>query len=871
MTAANLLRGAWQLVLAQETESSDVVYGLTQNGRMVPVPGVEGMVGPTMVTVPVRAQVNQLASVGDYLSQTQRGAALVLPFEQVGLQNIKRLSTQCRKGTEFNSLLVIQAGGDAGSESDLGLTLLDTNMKGFLTYALVLECSNSPGASGGPGHIDIAVHYDPTVVKSRTVQRVARQLGHVTQQLSISAPEQRLTDLDHLCSHDRQLLQSWNSEYPESVDSCIPTLVKLQKARAPSATAVLSWDAAFSYAELIDVTNRLAVRLVAQGVKPGSYVPICFEKSSMAIVAMMAIMKAGAAFVPLDPSHPPARLCGLVQDVGASIVVLSAKAPPFDNVIAIEVTLGMLAELPAVDLSAAHTLPLPDPSRPAYVLFTSGSTGKPKGVVVPHSAICTSMSRHAVKMHMTSASRTFQFASYSFDASICEIFTTLISGGCVCVPSEEQRTGGDLATCMAEMGVTWAFFTPTLLRLISPDDVPSVKSIVVGGEAMTQDIVNVWSSKVQLLNGYGPTECCVFALTTAVAPGAAADRIGFPLGLVPWVVDPSNHDQLVPVGTVGELLLQGPTLARGYLNDGAKTESAFISAPRWCRDAEPARRRFYKTGDLVRFDQDGSVLYVGRKDAQAKLHGQRVEPAEIEHHLREADADKESVVIFPKTGPCAGRLVAIIITTGRNRTCPADNSAETSTTDLIHADKTTRAELAASVPLIRETMLTKLPQYMVPTSWFPLAALPQTTSGKVDRKKLVAWIESMQSIDSIELLQAAVRGSQAVVPTTEEEVMVSECLTKVLNLDKTRPSLDQSFVSLGGDSISAMQLASRCRAHGLQITVAQILRSNSITELAALAVRLAKGSRLVHSEDIDVPFAPVPGAAALYQQDISIR
>ena len=332
-----------------------------------------------------------------------------------------------------------------------------------------------------------------------------------------------------------------------------------------------------------------------------------------------------AAFVPLDPAAPVARLQSLCQSVEASVLLCSPQHAGLllsivDNVIPVDGS--MIDQLP--ESLPTDRLPITSTNL-AYLIFTSGTTGEPKGTMIEHGSYCSGAKAHGPAMRMSSKSRVLQFASHVFDASLVEILTTLMVGGVVCIPSEENRLN-NLKSSMAKMRVNWAVLTPSFASFIHPAEVPELKTLVLAGEAMSTSHVERWSH-IDLVNGYGPSECSVASVVNSqVTPETSPSNIGRPTGVHTWVVDPENHEKLLPIGCVGELLIEGPPVARGYLNDVAKTKTSFISAPAWASEVGSSRSKWkmYKTGDLVRVCQDGTIGFVGRKDTQVKVHGQRV-------------------------------------------------------------------------------------------------------------------------------------------------------------------------------------------------------------------------------------------------------
>ncbi|KAE8822063.1 hypothetical protein PTNB85_10544 [Pyrenophora teres f. teres] len=457
-----------------------------------------------------------------------------------------------------------------------------------------------------------------------------------------------------------------NYEIPGVTNKCIHDLFAEQVLAQPNAPAICAWDGKMSYSVLDNLSTTLAGYLVKIGVKPEDVVPLCFEKSMWTVVAMLAVLKAGGAFAPLDPDHPASRHKEILRQTSARVVLVSAQhsarwASSSCHVVT-------LSEASISQLTADDDLPnfSATPGNAAYILFTSGSTGIPKGVVLEHRAVSTSCLGHGRAFGITDQSRVLQFTSYTFDFCMAEIITTLLYGGCICVPSDRDRRS-DLAKAINAMGANWALLTPSVAQLLNPSDVPTLKILVIGGEQVTSTDWNRWPTGVQLINGYGPTECCIVCAGYTTTQAFTTGTIGRAIASVSWVVDSENHHKLAPLGSVGELLVEGPILARGYLNDAEKTAAAFIEDPAWlmdgCQGYAGRHGRLYKTGDLVQYNDEGNLVCLGRKDSQVKLRGQRIELGEIEHHLREClpEATQMAVeVILPSEESKHATLAAFV-------------------------------------------------------------------------------------------------------------------------------------------------------------------------------------------------------------------
>ncbi|KAJ9297256.1 hypothetical protein DTO271G3_4549 [Paecilomyces variotii] len=494
----------------------------------------------------------------------------------------------------------------------------------------------------------------------------AANIAHVFDKLVgniVLNSQSTIGQMDLCTERDMRQILNWNSESPQEVDRCMHEVIHDRVLVHPGKEAVCSWDGSFTYGELYELAVKVARQLVKLGVQQETSVALCFEKSRWNIVAMIGVLIAGGTFVSLDASHPSSRLQQMVETAGAQVILCSRKNVTIARVLADSVLPldNDSAERLLSSSDEANFSPSVTPKNAAYIIFTSGSTGAPKATVIEHRAYCSSARLHGPRMLIGEDSRVLQFASHTFDSSLVESLTTLMQGGCVCIPNEEARVN-DIASSINSMRVNHALLTPSYIDFVDAAAVPGLKSLVLMGEPMSPEHVATWS-KINLVNGYGPTESSVVAVVNSkVTAQTDCKDIGRPVGVRCWIVDPHDHDKLMPVGCTGELLLEGPTLARCY-NDPQKTAESFIFDPKWSKDhtEETPHRRFYKTGDLVRYNStNGSLSFVGRKDTQIKVHGQRVELREIEHHISSSRYTKHGLVLFPDAGYCKGKIVAVL-------------------------------------------------------------------------------------------------------------------------------------------------------------------------------------------------------------------
>jgi amino acid adenylation domain-containing protein/non-ribosomal peptide synthase protein (TIGR01720 family) len=645
---------------------------------------------------------------------------------------------------------------------------------------------------------------------------------------------------------------AWNENVPTYINETVNDLVRRQVKLRPNALAVDAHDGTWTYAELDAAANRVAHYLVHLDVGAEDVVPLCFEKSRWAIVGILAVLKAGAAFVFLDPSHPIDRRQYITTEVEAKVIICSplqahlfSDFPP--TFILGEESLESLPEQDAAPKNSAM------PSNLLYVIFTSGSTGNPKGCLIENRAFLSGSIRHAERADIDHTTRILQLASYCFDVSMLEILTALVHGSCICTPDMALMANGP-AFIVNEYKITWTFMTPSLVKLMAPSDVPTLKTLALGGEPLSKIDVETWAGRLQLINGYGPSECSVAATgNTEMTPDTDPANIGYPVGGICWIVDAEDHDSLLAPGEVGELLIEGPILARGYLKNKEKTDEVFIERPTWGPTTRTGEnRRFYKTGDLAKFLPDGSIYFVGRKDTQVKLRGLRIELGEIEHNIGTHSEVRHQMVILPKKGSFANRLVALVSL--KNFLVETNETVETSVYlhDELHSD-----DIKSHLESIRAALASKVPEYMVPETWIVLERFPLLLSGKLNRSLVSKWVGEADA----ELYRQVVGIDFEEVPDDDEadsnEEKLRGIIAAVLNLPLPSVSLAKSFLSLGGDSITAMQVMSRCRSAGLAVSVKDILRSKSVTELS-LCVKSAGETAYTTVEKFDVPFELSP-------------
>ncbi|KAH9240280.1 hypothetical protein K456DRAFT_1885419 [Colletotrichum gloeosporioides 23] len=832
MTMSTVMRAAWALMISHFSKSDDVLFGATVSGRNAPLEDIDNIEGPTIATVPVRVSISKNSTVLEFLRQVQDQATAMIPFEQAGIQQIKSLNEDTKRGCGFQNLLVVQAGGgwDENGPGPLGKPIYREE---FTTFPVTCEVWLQPGKVEFATHVDEDATTRVFVAEAiETVKIIMTQLSWATSSTKADCELSRLAynmlpaETDGRTRRDDVL--------PVKISATINDLISEQSMAHPGKEAVTSTLDTLSYDSLEIMSSALAIHLKVVGVATTDFVPLCFEKSVWTVVAMLAVMKAGAAFVPLDPDQPISRLRAIMSEIKAKVALVStfhSKATDLGiatMVVADRSSLGVLLQYNTTGFAR-----LSNPETPAYVIFTSGSTGTPKGVVISHSAFASGATAHGKALGISSDHRVLQFSSYTFDASLFEILTTLIHGGTVCVPTEKQRVEGIL-DFVKEMNVSFSLLTPSVARLLAPSSLPSLKTLILGGEAPDEPLISRWlDSGAKVFNAYGPSECSVIATVQACAIGAEARAIGYPVGCSCWVVDADDVNTLVADGEVGELLIEGPNLANGYLDD-LQTSASFIDS-----SIRGKGTRLYKTGDLVQRTKDGSFIYHGRKDFQIKINGQRVELGDIESHLSACRFVKRGVVIFPSSGPLAKQLVGVL---DMEEDEMDDDNDDDRDDDKRNTDKDIKQELSDRVPSIM------VPRHWVDVEKLSTGGFPLSIAGKANRKLILSWIEEMSAPDAQAIDGHALAGC-ATPDIRSDEVLAYELASKIFSLlpresfhlQRGTPNrfADLLLHSSGLDSLNMMSIMQFVRSK-YQVRVSIQLLMDERTSVRSLAAFIAE-------------------------------
>ncbi|KAF5231323.1 hypothetical protein FANTH_13452 [Fusarium anthophilum] len=725
----SIVCAAWAFVSGAMSGSDDVVFATVTPGRKAPIVGVNEMLGSTSAITPMRVNAARRRTMDEYLFQVENQVKDRVPFEQAKLSKISPNAL-----AHLQTLVTFTQGLDVSGTNELGTWRTEGQFSGFESHALIIQ------VSVGSHELMVNGRFDPKVLSLWIVEGLLRRLVHVLDQMVQARPDRTLAGINVLCAEDKERIWQWNSPVPTPLEEWAHLLFEERVRSRPEAPAICAWDGDMTYQELDQASTALSARLGTMNIAQGSILPLCFEKSKWTLVALLAVLKGGWAFALMDPRLPYERLKAMARQLEADVILSSAEN--------LKLSLKLARSVIQVDEQCIRTwsqtrgpkleFDTLDPSSTImFCVFSSGTTGMPKATVITHTNFCSSFKYQAGPFGFEKDSRVLDFASYAYDAAIHNALVTVLSEGCLCIPCEHDRTG-NLAQAMRDMRVTFANLTPTVARLLDPLSLPNLRTLVLAGEAVSTDDVTPWWGKVRIVNAYGPSECTIASTINGNAATVSdATKIGKGIGLLTWVVDPEDHQRLLPPGCTGELLLEGPLVGCGYLGDSGKTTMAFIESPLWLlkgiHGQSGRQTRLYKTGDLVRYDQSGNLSFVGRKDNQVKINGQRVELEEIEHYVQRLVPGVKQLAaeVIPSDGQGSNSIVVVFFKGGL---LDMGIAATGRLPQMLPFSESMKRELAKS-----------LPQYMIPNFMVSIDDMPLAPTGKRDGKRLRSLAQSMLS------------------------------------------------------------------------------------------------------------------------------
>ncbi|WP_010163251.1 non-ribosomal peptide synthetase [Sphingomonas sp. PAMC 26617] len=786
-------------------------------------PEHERLIGFFLNTLAVRIRLERIETFGDLLDQVRATffdalAHKDLPFEM--LVNASKTQRAANASPLFQVMFSLQnkpqggAVGGSGGGSDHAPPVIDTGFSRFDLSLSVVETEQS---------FEGTFEYSRDLFDEATIVRMGSHWQALAKSIAEN-PERRLREIELLTEEERNQRAAWNATHvPRDAGGCIHHIFAGHVRRTPRAEALSSATEGLTYAEVDSRANRLAWHLRACGTGPEHIVGLMMRRGPDAIIAVLAVLKAGAAYLPLDPDYPAARRAFMVEDAGAKLVLtqsaLADLVPLAARPVFVDDDEARFARYPE---SAPPDDVLPDNA--AYVIYTSGSTGLPKGVVVPHRGAVNAAMVEADVLAIHPGDRILQFASLNFDASMYEMLMWMAGGASLVVATAEASMPGlALLDTVRAQCVTVLSLPPSALAVLPVEPLPDLRLITVMGEACPPDLVARWRGVVpRVFNAYGPTEASMWVAGTDL-DGLRPTTIGRPIANT-WIHLLDRDLNRVPVGVTGELYIGGTAVTRGYLRRAALTAERFIPDP--FGEGAGAGGRLYRTGDLARYLADGEIEYLGRGDDQVKVRGFRVELGEVEAALCRHPAVRHAVALVVDQ-PSGGRTIVAHVAVGTARVAEAT---------LRH--------------FVRQT----LPAHAVPSRIALHADLPLTENGKVARKQLAAFDLSPRD---------AGEGGRGTVIGTETEETIATVWRTVLNLETV--GLDDNFFEVGGHSLAAAQIGARLRdALGGEVTVGDILQAMTIRSIAAL-IDARRGS----APDVSPPAAPDPAETRIARAPLS--
>jgi amino acid adenylation domain-containing protein/non-ribosomal peptide synthase protein (TIGR01720 family) len=789
-----VLLAAFDVLLYRYTGQEDVVIGTPIAGRQRTE--LEALIGLFLNTLVMRADLSDNPGFDDLLNQVQTTAMDAfahqdLPFEKL----VDELSPERNMSYSpiFQVLFMLQNAPATGQPLE-GLEITPVEFDyGTAKFDLTLATGETPDG------LVAEIEYSTDLFDAVTIEQMLQHYEMLLKAI-VTNPAQAINELSLITPAECQLLDEWNTtavKYPP--EATLQSLLERQANTTPNATALIFERTHLSYTELNARANQLAHWLISQGTQPDDLIGVCAERSIEMVVALLGVIKAGLAYVPLDPEYPEQRLGHMLEDADVRIILTQAGVhavlPAHEaEILELDTNTATLAALPT-----DNPAPRIKPGNLAYTIFTSGSTGRPKGVMNEHYGIVNRLLWMQDEYGLAADDRVLQKTPFSFDVSVWEFFWPLISGATLVV----ARPGGHkdpsyLKAIINSERITTIHFVPSMLQIFLQDgtaaECTALKQVICSGEALSHDLQTRFYSLLSdagLHNLYGPTEAAIDVSYWACPRESTAGivPIGRPVANTHiYIVDTAGNP--TPVGVAGELWIGGNQVARGYANRPDLTAERFIADP----FKNSATARVYRTGDLARYRRDGSIEFLGRIDHQVKLRGFRIELGEIEANLDALPEVEQSLVLLREDSPGNKQLIAYL---------------------------TAVKGVQPDIPALRQQLHEELPDYMVPAAFVLLPEFPLMPNGKVNRNALPKP-SGIRDVDA-----------EFVPPRTAIEKALADIWSDLLRAD--RVGIHDNFFDLGGDSILSIQIITRAAKQGLQLAPKQVFRYQTIAELADVA------------------------------------
>ena len=833
----SVLLSAHVKVMSMLSGKTDIVTGVSTNGRPEKKDG-EKVVGLFLNFIPFRRRLSSGTWI-DLARETFKDEQEILPYRRypmAALQNSRGRQRLFEAGFNYVHFHAVDGVLQSGE-----VEVLD--FKIFEATSLTLQAHFNRGLLNS--RIGLTLEYDSVRLSEEQIQRIGGYYLNVLQAMAREPSARHDAHSYLLPEEERLLLHDWNDTHTEQgAVVFVHEEFERQATSTPLAVAVVYNDERLTFAELNEHANQIAHFLRRIGVGAESHVGICLERSPLVLAGLLGILKAGAAYVPLDAEGPPERFAFMVKDAQVEVLLtqerlLAAVPDELSQVICLDGDWELIAECETTNPGISI-----DGDNLAYVIYTSGSTGRPKGTMITHRGLSNYLRWAIAAYRLHEGQGSVLHSAISFDLSVTSVFTPLLTGTQLLLVPESLGIEGLSDTLDAGPNFGLLKLTPahidTLRQRLDPQRLRDVtRALIIGGEALFGESLAFWrehAPPTRIINEYGPTEtvvgCCVYEIPAGdVTPGPVP--IGRPINNTRlYVLDRAL--QPVPVGVAGELFIGGVQLARGYLRRSGLTAERFVPD---LYSSEPGQR-LYRTGDLVRYLPDGNLMFVGRRDQQVKMRGYRIELGEIEAALDSHPAVEQSAVLVNEQGPGDKQLVAYIV--AQSHQAFATEAGEISDLTAVQMDEVLRFEM-------RGHLRARLPEYMIPATFLQLPRMPLTVGGKVDRKALAGLNAEHTRSDRV-----------WVPPSSDVERVMADTWSEILRVPQI--GIHDNFFELGGDSIRGMQVVAKLNQAQLRLTSTQLFEHPTIAELATLVqVNGEKQQTVAREEEIsgDVPLTPI--------------
>ncbi|KAK4160274.1 hypothetical protein QBC43DRAFT_114853 [Cladorrhinum sp. PSN259] len=850
-TVAAVLRLAWGLLLRVYTGSNQVCFGFQTAGRDESNVKMRHAVGSFANTVACCFELLTYSPLSLALQKVEDELVQNWPHQHFTMAELQHAMGV--KGAErlFNSCLTF-------TEEPAGLNSKYSTRTSFELKPITLQQTFDTDVvvntrfSSGKLFVDIGQRIlspDQAIAVASTFGKAIRAI--------LTAPNSSVGLVDLFSDRDYAQILAWDAESPQLTEgqshTVVHDLVSRQAEIQPSSQAICSWDGSYTYAQLEEEATKLAHHLVDVGVGPHSVVPVVMDKCRLAPLAMLAVLKSGAAFVPIDSLE-----LGMIQPIferlNSRVAISSELAAPilsnlFEQVVV--VTDELMGQLPE---NQGPVTSMAAPTDAACILFVPTSSNEARGVTFSHAALSTALIGQGPAAHISPLSRVMQLSSFNVDICITEIFTTLAYGACVCVPSAAERLQ-DFGAAVNRMQVNWTYMTPMLSRKLDPMLLPSLQVVCFRTRSLDDDTYNIWHGKASVVLAYGPQDVCPLGISFLEAMGTHHLRsIGRPFCGTLQIVNPDDHKKRVPVGAVGELVVEGPTLGFSYPNrESTLTQMSALGTM-------GSKARYFKTGHRARYTQGGLMEFISSKREDIELDGKIVNVTDIEQYLRRClGLGMDVIVDIVAFRGQADPILAAFVEFGDRL------EAEETLSNLGPA---TKELLATTKRLVEFGLKNRSTPSMVPTVFIPVKHLPVTASLKVNRKRLQKMIngmtiEELYNLATIDAASEAKLPALKPLPLTESEEKMRSIWARVLGFEEAKISALDTFFGVGGDAILAAQLVTACRHEGITVDIADILRNGTLTEISR-AIITAETPQSVHPIHAapSAPASPVPKTAS---------